>query len=78
MAKKAKEVPDDVPHCVWDHTEGLALPWLCWCGDDHPDDSGRVGADKYISPDDPGWVTATEEHLDSLYLEAMLGHEGQQ
>jgi len=60
-------------HFIWDHAEGLAEPWLCWCGEDHPDDNGLMGQAKYVAPDDPGWVPATAEHLDSLYLEAWLG-----
>lgn len=66
-------------HFIWDHTEGLAEPWRCWCGADHPDDSGRVGRDKYIAPDDPGWVDATDPRvqaaLDDLFLEAWLTRE---
>jgi hypothetical protein len=68
-------------HFVWDHAPGLSEPWRCWCGEDHPDDNGKVGADKYISPDDPGWVAADDPRavaaLDDLYLEAWLGGEGQ-
>jgi hypothetical protein len=64
-------------HFIWDHKDGLKEPWRCWCGEDHPDDNGKLGQAKYISPDDPGWVAADDPRaiaaLDDLYVEAWLG-----
>ena len=58
-------------HYIWDYERNTGI---CWCGEDHADDSGNHGPipeDQWIPADDPR-VGAL---LDDMYAEAWLGHD---
>jgi hypothetical protein len=59
-ADERRAVDRNYPHS-WEFNGGP----VCWCGVNHPKPDLSKGV----------WVSATEAHLDELYLEAWLGDE---
>ncbi len=60
---------DERLHYIWNYARNTGI---CWCGEDHADDSGNHGPipdDQWIDISDPRAQAA----LDDLYAEAWLG-----